>query len=213
MNILLLDASSEITSFGLSKNGEIVFQNELNSENNADSLTYEVKNRFNSSGLSFEDIDYISLSNGPGSFTGLRISSAVAKGMCYSLDKKLIEINSLDILADSVITENSTQKIIPLISSNMRTGEFYFAEYVREHNDLNRTSEYRMETIGSVSKDAIIVSRKNLSESLDIRKVSKEQEMASQNRLSLLKIENKQFADIMTSEPFYIKDFVPLKKQ
>ena len=211
MNILLLDASSEFITFGLSSNGDLLSHNELNSENNADLLTYEVKSWLEKSGKSFEDIDIVSLSNGPGSFTGLRISSAIAKGICYSLDKKLVEVNTLDILANCADPDVKSKKVIPLISSNMRTGEFYFAEYEKRDKEIKRISEYKMETISSIDKSALLISRTRISESFDLQTVSKKQEMKSQNYLTLNKIKNEEFANIMISEPFYIKEFIPLK--
>ncbi len=159
MNILLLDASSEIISFAFSSNGEVIFQNELNSENNADLLTYEVKSWLKSSGKNYADIDAVSLSNGPGSFTGLRITSAIAKGICYSLNKKLLEVNTLDILANCFEPDKNISKIIPLISSNMRTGEFYFAEYIYSSDGMKRVSDYRMETISAVDKSALLIAQ------------------------------------------------------
>lgn len=210
MNILLLDASSEIITFGFSTNGEVIFQNELNSENNADLLTYEVKGWLKRSGKNYEDIDVVSLSNGPGSFTGLRITSAIAKGICYSLNKRLLEVNTLDILANCAEPDKNITKIIPLIGSNMRTGEFYFAEYICNSDGMKRVSDYRMETISSVDKSALLIARSRISEGFNLRIVNKKQEMKSHNYLALKKIQNEDFANVIISEPYYIKEFVPL---
>lgn len=53
-------------------------------------------------GLSFDDLDAVAVSSGPGSYTGLRIGVSTAKGICYTLDKKLISIPSLEVMAEAV---------------------------------------------------------------------------------------------------------------
>lgn len=52
--------------------------------------------------LTFADLDAVAVSSGPGSYTGLRIGVSTAKGICYTLDKKLIAIPSLDVIAEAV---------------------------------------------------------------------------------------------------------------
>lgn len=52
--------------------------------------------------LTFADLDAVAVSSGPGSYTGLRIGVSTAKGICYTLDKKLIAIPSLDVMAEAV---------------------------------------------------------------------------------------------------------------
>lgn len=53
-------------------------------------------------GLTFDDLDAVAVSSGPGSYTGLRIGVSTAKGICYTLNKKLISIPSLDVIAEAV---------------------------------------------------------------------------------------------------------------
>lgn len=51
-------------------------------------------------GVTFDNLDAVAVSSGPGSYTGLRIGVSSAKGICYSLDKKLISIPSLDVMTE-----------------------------------------------------------------------------------------------------------------
>lgn len=210
MKVLLLDASSERISFGFSIDGTLESYNELDSENNADLLTYEVKCWFRETGRAFSEIDVVSLSNGPGSFTGLRISSAIAKGISYSLSKKLVEVNSLDILAECASKFNSSRIIVPVISSNMRTGEYYYAEYNINNEKADRVSDYKIDLVTNIAKNALLVSRTDIKDR-ELIKVLKSEEMIAQNYLTRKKIADNNFADIFFSEPFYMKEFIPIK--
>ncbi len=53
-------------------------------------------------GVTFDDLEAVAVSSGPGSYTGLRIGVTTAKGICYTLGKKLISIPSLDVMAEAV---------------------------------------------------------------------------------------------------------------
>ena len=53
-------------------------------------------------GMTFDDLDAVAVSSGPGSYTGLRIGVSTAKGICYTLNKQLIAVPSLDIMAEAV---------------------------------------------------------------------------------------------------------------
>ena len=52
-------------------------------------------------GLSFSDIDYVALTNGPGYFTGIRVGASYASGIAYASGAKIIQVSSLDVLAHS----------------------------------------------------------------------------------------------------------------
>ncbi len=53
-------------------------------------------------GVTFDDLNAVAVSSGPGSYTGLRIGVSTAKGICYTLNKPLIAVPSLDIMAEAV---------------------------------------------------------------------------------------------------------------
>ncbi|MCX6165194.1 MAG: tRNA (adenosine(37)-N6)-threonylcarbamoyltransferase complex dimerization subunit type 1 TsaB [Ignavibacteriae bacterium] len=118
MNILLLESSSKNIEFAFSKSGKIVILKKLDSESNADSLIYIIKQEFESANLDFACLDVVSISNGPGSFTGLRISSAIAKGICFGIGCKLVEIPTLDIIAGKYNGQPTAKIITALVFSN-----------------------------------------------------------------------------------------------
>ena len=214
MNILLIESSSKKIEFGYGKNDEIVVLKELDSENNADSLIYMIKKIFDEKHIDFKDIDVVSLSNGPGSFTGLRIGSAIAKGICFALNCKLLEIPTLDIIANKYKGLMEGEVLTSLIFSNSKSREFYSADYIYENKELKRVSEYSTGFLDTFENKKYIVNEKNEFEfpvDLDVINVSEISNIRSQFELSIKYIKEGRYSDFRLSEPFYMKTFVPLK--
>lgn len=179
---------------------------------------FEIRKDLEAKCIPFKDIDVVSLSNGPGSFTGLRIGSAIAKGICFSTGAKLVEIVTLDIIAGM---HKSPNEYAAVIYSGMRTGEFYYAVYTNE-GKLMRIGDYASDTLDVIlkrTKDIVINEKIDFSENFE--DVSKEMNVfdvgsdmiREQLELTMEKIERSEFSDISTSEPFYMQEFKPLVKE
>ena len=209
MNILLLDTSSKKIEFAYNQKGDFSILKTLEEEKNADDLVYEIKKEFDVLGLNFQEIDYVGLSNGPGSFTGLRIGSAVAKGICIGSSAKLIEVSSLDLIAMKYSEVTKKDGIItPMIFSNSRTGEFYFAEY----KGIDRISDYKiavLEEIVKTNSDFIINEKTDYSfpENSVVINLSEISNLQSLYRITKTHIEEEKISDYSRSEPFYMKRF------
>jgi tRNA threonylcarbamoyladenosine biosynthesis protein TsaB len=219
MNILLLDCSSKTAGYGFALDGELILERILPGSRNADTLMYEIRKDFSDSGLTFKDIEVVSLSNGPGSFTGLRIGSAIAKGICFALGAKFIEVVTLDIIAKK---HRSASEYAAVVYSGMVSAEFYYALY-KNDDKLVRTSGYNSDAIGAIidqTKDIVI------NEKIDFRQNFKEVGYNVNNidvsgtsglrehlELTLERIDNNSYSDIGSSEPFYMKEFKPLIKE
>ncbi len=86
--------------------------------------------------LSLKDFDAIAITGGPGSYTGLRVGMASAKGLCYASQKPLILLNTLEVLAAAAISGNSftppgnNDLFCPMIDA--RRMEVYTAQYDRQ---------------------------------------------------------------------------------
>ena len=98
--ILNIETATEICSVGLSKDGELIGLKEASKPySHASQITLLIQQCLADANLHLNDIDAVAVSKGPGSFTALRIGIATAKGICYSLDKPLIAIDTLQAIA------------------------------------------------------------------------------------------------------------------
>src|SRR5690606_35608258 len=85
--------------------------------------------------ISYKDLSAVALSKGPGSYTGLRIGTSTAKGLCFALDIPLIAIDSLQILAQQVNLNDGL--VVPMIDA--RRMEVYIAFFDQNHNKISET--------------------------------------------------------------------------
>ena len=121
-NILNIDTSSGICSVALAKDGEIIMGLESVEElDHSKSLAPFVDKCLNLLRENKEGLDAVSVSAGPGSYTGLRIGMSLAKGLAFGLDIPLISISSLEILAVRAIFSypefTGNELIVPMIDA------------------------------------------------------------------------------------------------
>jgi tRNA threonylcarbamoyladenosine biosynthesis protein TsaB len=94
--ILNIESSTEVCSVSLAKDGQIIQTREnLTGQNHAKLLTSFIQEIFSNNNLPIKRLDAVAVSGGPGSYTGLRIGVASAKGICYALSIPLIAVTSL----------------------------------------------------------------------------------------------------------------------
>ncbi len=210
MNILLLDTASKKIEFAYNKKGDFSILKTLEEEKNADDLVYEIKKAFDGEGFSFQEIDFVGLENGPGSFTGLRIGSAIAKGICSGSGAKLIEVSSLDIIAMKYagVADKQDELVTCMIFSNSRTGEFYYAEY----KGVERISDYKTAVLDEIIKtnSIFIINEKtdySFPEGLKVVNLSEKSDLQSLYSITKKLIEEGKISDYRLSEPFYMKRF------
>src|SRR4030042_6175727 len=110
MKILAIDTSTKFLCLGLSDNTK-VYEYKLEVSRLLSTLIIQtIKRALDSLGWKVSDIDYFACGLGPGSFTGLRVGLAAIKGMSWALNKHIIGISTLDILAKNA--PNSDAEII-----------------------------------------------------------------------------------------------------
>ena len=100
--ILSIETSTSICSVAIHEQGELLALAEIKEPGaHAEKLLLLVDELFEKSVLSFADLDAVAVSQGPGSYTGLRIGVSTAKGIAYALEIPLIGINTLQAMAAS----------------------------------------------------------------------------------------------------------------
>ena len=116
MNILAIDTSGIVASVAIANNDKILGEISLNyKQNHSVTIMPIIDNLLKMLELDIKDIDYFALSNGPGSFTGLRIGVATIKAMAHALNKKIIPISTLEAMAYNIIDSN--RYIVPIIDA------------------------------------------------------------------------------------------------
>jgi tRNA threonylcarbamoyladenosine biosynthesis protein TsaB len=152
--ILNIDTATPVCSVALAKEGSVIALRESHSSNEHSSvLTTFIEAVCKEAGITLSALDAVSVSMGPGSYTGLRIGVATAKGLCYSLDKPFIAVPTLLAMAGgmkeavsrrdgSTGYDISTLLFCPMIDA--RRMEVYMAIY---DGNLNEVRDTRAEII------------------------------------------------------------------
>lgn len=102
MNIMLFDCSTDRLYSGLARKDGVLFSQEREGSRHAELLLPALEHSVSQASLSLSDIDLIACTQGPGSFTGLRIGIAAAKGLSLALGKPWVPLPTLDCLAKSL---------------------------------------------------------------------------------------------------------------
>lgn len=155
----------------------------------------------------------VAVSAGPGSYTGLRVGMAAAKGLCYALSVPLISINTLQLMA-AAVHGATTDLLCPMIDA--RRMEVFTAVYDRLLNEVlpatnlilnedffqDRLAGQRILFFGNGSQKLAGILEHPNAVFADV--VATAQDMVS---LAWKKFKSNQFSDLAYSEPFYGKDF------
>ena len=106
MSLLLnIDTATEHASVCLSNNSIVLGMIESTEQkNHASFIQPAIQGLMAQTGHSLKDLDAVAVTAGPGSYTGLRVGLASAKGICFALDKPLILINTLEVMAQSIVS-------------------------------------------------------------------------------------------------------------
>lgn len=106
--LLNIDTAFSYASVSINLNGEMLgaIENNVQKEHAA-FLQPAIKFLFEKYGYKLRDLDGISVVEGPGSYTGLRIGMATAKGLCYALQKPLITVGTLSMMTLAVIDKQN----------------------------------------------------------------------------------------------------------
>ena len=135
--ILNIETSTTNCSVSLFKNSELVSFKQENDQNYSHSkrLHVFINSILEDSKVSSKDLSAVSVSKGPGSYTGLRIGVSSAKGLCFALGIPLISVDTLDAFAHQI--ESPDGFIVPLIDA--RRMEVYSSVYDKKFTKIRET--------------------------------------------------------------------------
>jgi tRNA threonylcarbamoyladenosine biosynthesis protein TsaB len=213
--ILNIETATKNCSVSLSKDGDVLFFREIAEAgySHAEKLHVFIEEVLLQSKHSYSELSAVAVSQGPGSYTGLRIGVSAAKGLCYALDIPMIAVDTLAILAEQVQVEEGF--IVPMIDA--RRMEVYSAVFNAKHKKVIETQaeiittdsfkDYN-ETIYFIG-DSSTKCRETLTKQNFVFKEEiifpSSREMA---KLSYEKYTNSDFVDVAYFEPLYLKDFI-----
>ncbi|MFN0274667.1 MAG: tRNA (adenosine(37)-N6)-threonylcarbamoyltransferase complex dimerization subunit type 1 TsaB, partial [Chitinophagales bacterium] len=135
--LLHIETSSPLCSVALSNDADLIKEVFSDGENDhAAQLAVLIKNLFFEAGVSISDLSAVSVSAGPGSYTGLRIGVSTVKGICHALNIPLIDVSSLQAMATAASSVSKTSLLCPMIDA--RRMEVYCALYDPLMNEIEK---------------------------------------------------------------------------
>ncbi|MGI6071603.1 MAG: tRNA (adenosine(37)-N6)-threonylcarbamoyltransferase complex dimerization subunit type 1 TsaB [Lachnospiraceae bacterium] len=136
MIILALESSGGVASVAIWKDGQVLTEGrgpfKVTHSETLMPLVQDAFNAVTAEGIDKESIDLIAVSGGPGSFTGLRIGNATAKGLGFALKKDLIHVPTIDAMAYNF--KGSGKLIVPMMDA--RRGQVYTGIYCFDGGEL-----------------------------------------------------------------------------
>ena len=134
MNILAIDSSSQNLSISLLWQGKVLFDFNKHLKFGASQLVYFIDKNLRKHNISLKNIDIFAIGQGPGSFTGLRVSFSVIKAFMVSLNAPAVCIGSFYSMAYPFIKGHKKIAVI----SDARRGLVYAATFIVKNNLLQR---------------------------------------------------------------------------
>ena len=223
--ILHIETSTNVCSVAVSEDGQCIFEQKAEGEKGAGA---ERLGSMIDEALSFTDnhaipFDAVSVSCGPGSYTGLRIGVSMAKGICYGRDLKLISVPTLELMCVPVLLREVIQEddalLCPMLDA--RRMEVYAGLYDRSLKPVREVSAdvvteetYRQYLearpvyfFGNGAKKCMeTINHPNAHFIDNIEPLAKWMQPLAEKRFL-----QEQFEDVAYFVPFYLKDFVAIK--
>lgn len=218
---LYIDTSGEKATVAIS-NDHHVLALEVNTTANTHAAFVQpaIEKILQSTGISIQNIDAVVVTMGPGSYTGLRVGLASAKGVAYTIDKPLIGISTLTLLAKhalsnmKIIHQNAATQIFSMIDA--RRMEVFGAIYKPDLTVLQAEQAIVLDEtlLRQLLENGPVVcigsgaaKTRELIAAGDLHCFDDQYNMADFTHLALEKWAKKDFEDIAYSRPSYLKDF------
>lgn len=222
MKILYLETSSKNCSVAISDGDNRLCLCEEVSQNykQSESLHTFVQWALEGAKISLKELDAVCLGMGPGSYTGLRIGAASAKGFCYGLNIPLIAVNSLESMVPPFV-DKGFDFIIPLIDA--RRMEVYtatFNGFTGEMTGETKAVILDEQSFSELAGKKVLFVGDGAAKASEILQLPHAEFLAdvypSAQYLvarALQKVAAEDYEDVAYFEPFYLKDFHGVKKK
>jgi tRNA threonylcarbamoyladenosine biosynthesis protein TsaB len=217
--ILHIETATQNCSVSLSENGKLLaFKEQTGNYTHAENLTVFIQQTLEEANFNFNQLDAISVSKGPGSYTGLRIGVSTAKGICFALEIPLIAVDTLKSMTKGVLLNQiEADFFCPMIDA--RRMEVYAEivdkklNVVRSVNadivDENTYSEFLRENSVCFFGNGMIKCKEILSTfNTSIFVEGIEPSAKYMVEMATEKFLKKEFEDVAYFEPHYLKDFI-----
>ena len=216
--ILNIETATRNCSVAVARDGQVLAYREIAEQGytHAEKLHVFIEEVMQEAGVALTELEAIAVSKGPGSYTGLRIGVSAAKGLCYALQKPMLAVDTLAVLAHAVSVESGL--IIPMIDA--RRMEVYAAVFNAAYKEV-RGVEAEILTdesfgdfegpicfVGDSAEKAKTVLTDARFQFLETVQFPAAKVMAN---LAEHHYNKNQFVDVAYFEPFYLKDFMITK--
>ena len=216
--ILSLETSTTVCSVAVHRGQDLLASAEVHIEqSHASKLAVLIEEVKKLAGIELNELSAVAISVGPGSYTGLRIGTSTAKGLCYALNIPLISVNTLEALAYQMSEVNITKAFLcPMIDA--RRMEVYCLLTDDKLNVMQPTEAKVIDALsfsdqlehqliiffgnGSV-KCRNVIAHRNALFIMDIYPSAKQV-----GAMAYQKLLDKEVEDISNAEPFYLKEFL-----
>lgn len=218
--ILQINTAFNEASIGIGLNGNLVDEAiNTSQQEHAGFLQPAIQECCKRTGIGLKTLAAVSVMNGPGSYTGLRVGLAAAKGICYALKIPLICINTLDWIAFGNIADD-IDLVCPMIDA--RRMEVFTGLYSREMNRMLEPSALVLDEqsfaaqlaekrIGFVGNGA--AKWKEICTHPNAFFPASMEDARHFSNMTFTAYQNKQYADLAYAEPFYTKEFFNTQKK
>lgn len=215
--ILSVDTSTQNCSVALHENGQLITQELVDEEgSHSRSLTLLIEKVMKTAGRTLAELSAVAVSNGPGSYTGLRIGLATAKGICFALDKPLICLPTLRILA-SAVDAPAGSLLLPMLDA--RRMEVYAAVYTaaleevspQEAHILNQESFQTFAPVVAFGNGSAKWQESCTHSSITFLDGPLLPEAQYMGKLAHEAFLNQTFENLVTKEPDYLKEYMGTK--
>lgn len=132
--LLALDTATEACSVALLHEGRVLSHYEVIPRLHAQRLLPMVQQLLAQAEVALPAVDAIAFGRGPGAFTGVRIAIGVVQGLAFALDKPVLPVSNLAVLAQRALREQGAQQVAAAIDARM--DEIYWGCYRSEHGEM-----------------------------------------------------------------------------